>query len=145
MPSTLVLVNLAIEGVVCMAGLIFGGWRERAAALVYGGAVLLAVLLKDFTQLPPMWRYLTPDSLCLLGFVVLCWKSPHPWPIWACGAQLMSVCISIAKGLNLYVTKWSYYTALIIFGYAVILALAVGVVRAILQRFRNTNKIQEIG
>ena len=98
MPSTLVLVNLAIEGVVCMAGLIFGGWRERAAALIYGGAVLLAVLLKDFTQLPPMWRYLTPDSLCLLGFVVLCWKSPHPWPIWACGAQLMSVCISIAKG-----------------------------------------------
>ena len=34
---------------------------------------------------------------------------------------------------------------LIIFGYAVILALAVGVVRAILQRFRNTNKIPEIG
>jgi hypothetical protein len=145
MPSMLVLVNLSLELVICLAGLAFGGWRERVGVLIYGGAVLLAIGLKDFTALPSMWRYLTPDALCLIGFVILCWKSPHPWPIWACGAQLMTVCISIAKGLNVYVTKWAYFTALTIFSYAVMLALAVGVINSVIHRVRDANKIPKIG
>lgn len=145
MPSALVLVNLALEFLVCLAGLICGYWRERAGAMIYGRAVLLTIVLKDFTSLPPMWRYLTPDALCLTGVVILCWKSLHPWPIWASGAQLMTVCIGIAKGLNVYVTKWAYFTALIIFSYAVMLALTVGAISALAHRLRNTNKIPKIG
>jgi len=145
MASHLVTIGLTIETGVCVSGLLFGYWRERVGALICLGTLLVSVVLKDFTNWAPLWRYLLSDTLCLAGFVMLCWKSPHPWPLWASGAQLMNVCISIVAWQNSYIRLWAYYTALTIFGYAVLLALLIGIINAVRLRIRNVNKIPKIG
>ncbi|MDI7774436.1 hypothetical protein [Asticcacaulis sp. EMRT-3] len=145
MPSPAVLIGLTFGFTVCLAGLIFGYWRERMGALIYLAAMILTMSLRSMTHIAPLWRYMFTDTLCLVGFLTLCWKSPHPWPLWAVGAQMMSVCVSLATWLNPYVMKWAYFTALSIFGYALLLAMGVGTISAALRRFRPANKIPKIG
>ena len=145
MPSLPVLIGVGFELFICLAGLIFGYRRERVGALIFLATFLLSVVLKDFTSWAPLWRYLLTDTLCLAGFVTLCWKSPHPWPLWVSGAQLMNVCISLVAWQNSYVRLWAYYTALTIFGYVALFAFAAGIAQAMRRRWRGANKVPKIG
>jgi hypothetical protein len=145
MPSLPVLVGIAFELFICLAGLIIGDWRGRTGSLIFLATLVLEIILKDFTSLAPLWRYLMTDTLCLAGFVLLCWKSPHPWPLWVSGVQLMNVCISLVAWQNSYVRLWAYYTALTIFGYAALLVFGAGLLLTLRHRRQDQNKVPKIG
>ncbi|MGN6365064.1 hypothetical protein [Asticcacaulis taihuensis] len=104
---------------------IFGTWRERAGAALYLAAYVVANGLNWFSHMQDLSHTIT-DILCLIGFVILCWKSPHPWPLWAAGFQLASTMTGICGLLNITVSKWAYMTLLILSAYGVLLALLAG-------------------
>jgi len=126
---------LAIFGAVflaftCLTAFVFGSWREKAGAGLYLAAYVIANALNALSHLQGLSHTLV-DILCLIGFVILCWKSPHPWPLWAAGCQLASTMAGICGLLNIAVSKWAYMTLLIASAYGVLLALLAGTFAAI--------------
>jgi hypothetical protein len=133
---------LAIFGAIflaftCLAAFVFGSWRERAGAALYLAAYVIANALNALSHLQDLSHTIT-DILCLIGFVILCWKSPHPWPLWAAGFQLASTMTDICGLLDVTVSKWAYMTLLIVSAYGVLLALCAGTLAAIRSRKRGT-------
>ncbi len=129
---------LAIFGAVfltltCLMAFIFGSWRERGGAALYLAAYVLANGLNLLSHLQDLSHTVT-DILCLIGFVILCWKSPHPWPLWAAGCQLASTMTGICGLLDVTVSQWAYMTLLIVSAYGVLLALCAGTLAAIRRR-----------
>lgn len=121
---------LAIFGAVflifaSLMAFIFGTWRERAGAALYLAAYLIANGLNWLSHMQGL-SHTTTDILCLIGFIILSWKSPHPWPLWAAGFQLASTMTGICDLLNINVSKWAYMTLLIVSAYGVLLALLAG-------------------
>ena len=118
---------LAIFGAVflifaSLTAFIFGTWRERAGAALYLAAYVIANTLNALSHMQDLSHTIT-DILCLIGFVILCWKSPHPWPLWAAGFQLASTMTGICGLLNIM-------TLLILSAYGVLLALLAGTLAA---------------
>ena len=123
--SPLAIFGAVFLAVTCLAAFIFGSWRERAGAGLYLAAYLVANGLNLLSHRQDLSHTIT-DILCLIGFVILCWKSPHPWPLWAAGCQLASTMTDICGLLNIAVSKWAYMTLLIVSAYGVLLALLAG-------------------
>jgi hypothetical protein len=133
---------LAIFGAIflaftCLAAFVFGSWRERAGAGLYLAAYIIANALNVLSHFQSLSHTVT-DILCLIGFIILCWKSPHPWPLWAAGCQLASTMAGICGLLDVEVSPWAYMTLLIVSAYGVLLALCAGTLAAI--RARRASK-----
>jgi hypothetical protein len=133
--SPLAIFGAAFLVFTCLTAFIFGSWRERAGALLYLAAYIIANALNALSHLQDLSHTIT-DTLCLIGFVILCWKSPHPWPLWAAGCQLASTMTGICGLLDIAVSQWAYMTLLIVSAYGVLLALLAGALAAIRRRKR---------
>lgn len=133
--SPLAIFGAVFLGVTCLAALLFGSWREKAGAALYLTAYLVANALSLLSHFQDLSHTVT-DILCLTGFVILCWKSPHPWPLWASGCQLASTMTGICGLLNVEVAQWAYMTLLIVSAHGVLLALCAGTLAAIHRRKR---------
>jgi hypothetical protein len=121
----------------CIAALILGGWRERSATALYLLAVAanygLGLLVLDMTT----QRLLFSDTLCLIGFFCLCWKAPHPWPLWAAGLQLLAVMTEVSVlFMSTGTLRWTLLTVVALSGYGVLLVLWIGTFAAARRRFR---------
>ncbi|MFT4076147.1 MAG: hypothetical protein QM647_11510 [Asticcacaulis sp.] len=123
--SPLAIFDAAFLLFTCLVAIIFGGWRERSGAVLYLAAYVLANGLSVLSHHQDLSQTLV-DILCLAGFVILCWKSPHPWPLWASAAQLVSTMSGLTGLLNVEVARWAYMTVLIVSAYGVLLALLAG-------------------
>lgn len=133
---------------ICLFAIVAGSWRERVGGMVYVGAYLLSILLSLITVESVAWRFLIVDFACLAGFFCLCWKAPNPWPLWAVGAQLLSVLTSLSV-LQLgpdKVLKWTLLTVVNGLGYLVLLSLFIGTVAAMRgrKRARETGQKSQI-
>lgn len=127
------LIGAGVVILVCLFAIIAGSWRERVGGIVYAGAYLLSLVLALVTLKTVAWRFLVVDTACLIGFFCLCWKAPRPWPLWALGAQLLSVLTSLAvlqMGTD-KVLKWTLLTVVNGLGYTVLLVLLIGTIGAI--------------
>lgn len=112
---------------VCLAALVFGSWRERAGAVFYAGAFALSLGLGTVSQQFAVWRFLLTDIICLLGFFYLSWKSPHPWPLWAAGLQLLAAAADVFALVNAApVLLWTVLTVVNGCSYLVLLSLLIG-------------------
>ena len=131
--SPLAIFGAAFLAFTCLMAFVFGFWREKAGAGLYLVAYVIANALSVLSHLQDLSHTIT-DILCLIGFVILCWKSPHPWPLWAAGFQLASTMTGICGLLNIAVSKWAYMTLLIVSAYGVLLALCAGTLAAIRAR-----------
>lgn len=76
---------------VCLLALIWGSDRERKGALLFGIVTGANIFLADSGLFPGIGLLLFTSIICLTGFVALCWKSAHPWPLWAAAAQGMAI------------------------------------------------------
>ena len=123
--SPLAIFGAAFLILASLLAFILGTWRERAGAALYLAAYVVANGLNWLSHMQDLSHTIT-DILCLIGFVILCWKSPHPWPLWAAGFQLASTMTGICGLLNITVSKWAYMTLLILSAYGVLLALLAG-------------------
>jgi hypothetical protein len=132
---------------VCGFVIAFGSWRERMGGvmLLIGGLLkfLLGLVLLKQTVL----RFLIGDIVCLCGLVYLCWKAPHPWPLWAFGLQFCAVMTEVAGiCLGPSLMKWTFLTVELAFGCGILVILLVGTFAVM--RARKTDerlKVPEIG
>ncbi|HVZ29298.1 MAG TPA: hypothetical protein VG839_02820 [Asticcacaulis sp.] len=133
---------LAIAGAVtmflaCGFAIIAGSWRERMGGVVllidYVLNFLLGLVIFKLTIL----RFLVGDVICLIGFLYLCWKAPHPWPLWAFGLQFCSVMTEVAAlGLGRSLMKWTFLTIELAAGYGILIVLLIGTFAALRARKR---------
>ncbi len=143
--TTLAMVSAVTIFVVCGFAIIAGSWRERMGGVVYLIDHVLNFLLgQTFPELF-LLRYLLSDSICLLGFFYLCWKSPHPWPLWAFGFQFTSIMTAMAAlVLGPDLLRWTFLTIEMAVGGSVLVVLLVGTVSAL--RARSTGAgLSQIG
>lgn len=110
-----------------------GGSRERIAVLSYVLIFVLKLWL-PVTGLHLFWVNMALDVVFLGALVMLCWKAPHPWPVWAFGFQLLSVMVHVSVLQSPYMSRGTYFTAVTLVAYGVLLALAAGAYGAWRQR-----------
>lgn len=117
---------------VCLAALIFGEKRERLGAVIFMMGWVSSLVVSSFLIPFQHSLFIAIDLSCLIGFITLCWKSPHPWPYFACGAQ--SICLMSESAFAMHINIWTWKTVTILSGYAVILAIAIGTFAAVKRR-----------
>lgn len=130
----ILLVNGLLVVAVCLFVLVCGDWRARLAGGMYLAAYAVNYVL-NYALTPaifarPEWSYLLSGSGLLIGFVYLSWKSPRPWPIWACAGQLMSVAAAIASLVH-DIQPRPFLVLQMLIGYGVLLAILMGTVAAV--------------
>ncbi len=116
--------------VVCLYALFAGAWRERFGAVVYLCAWLVSFGFGMTDAAHSTLYLLVSDMICLQGFVVIAWKSPHPWAKWAVAAQLVCVALELLTLLRAGVLNWYFLTVENLAGWGVLLALLLGAVAA---------------
>ncbi len=136
MPHTLLAhIGEILVLLVCLTAMVLGSWRERLGGGLYLAAYALTYLLTLANPKDMTWRFIIGDLICLLGFFYLSWKSPHPWPLWAFGAQLLTVMTEVAAFLNWHVLmRWTFLTVQMVLGYAVLFFLLLGTLAAVRAR-----------
>ena len=120
--------------VVCLAALIFGSARERIGAFYYLAAMSISVILGKIGWQTLHLRYIVADGFCLIGFLSLCWKSPHPWPLWATGLQMITVMAEVFSITHTNLLPWTLLTVINGCAYLILLALFVGTLAAMRAR-----------
>lgn len=128
--SPLAIAGMAMVVIICGYALLTGTRREQIGGFVYLLAYVATYLMTlvtthDNTAL----RYMAPDVVCLITFLYLSWKAPHPWPLWALAAQFLTVAAEVAT-LTHSLTRWTLLTAEAVAGYGVLLALLIGTLAA---------------
>ncbi len=66
------------------------------------------------------------DVGVLAGLIRLSWKSPHPWPAFACGFQSLAVAAGFARWIDPDLNLQVHLALLAIAGYGAVLALTLG-------------------
>jgi hypothetical protein len=140
--SPLALFGAALMTVVCLLALIMGSGRERTGAAIYIAAYIVTNLLTCLAMSGQSWWQLMADGAVLVGFVILAWKSPHPWPLWAAGCQLASFMTDVETLQNAQIAPWAYLSVLILSAYGVLLALLIGTFAAMKRRKSERLKSQ---
>lgn len=130
---------------VCCLAIGFGSQRERTGGAIYLPAYGLVLASQQFFPAGLNYTLITLDVICLIAFIMLSWKSAHPWPVWACLCQALSVTLHIAYAnqpppANPITHQWAYHTVRAGLGYAALTALLTGTLSAI--RIRLANKRQ---
>lgn len=115
---------------VCAYALMAGAWRERVGAVFYLAAYLVSLGFGLVTAGHPTLYLLLSDAVCLQGFAMLAWKSPHPWPKWTVAGQLVCVALELITLANPGIPSWYFLTAEMAAGWGVLLSLLLGTVAA---------------
>jgi len=122
---------------------IWGGRRERVGAVTILASLLSGYVLMNQWHGLGLWPFILVDVICLGMFISLCWKSPHPWPYWASGAQGLNLMCELVGPQHL---SRPLATALLVSGYGVVLSLLIGTISAIRRRHNAAKRqTQEIG
>jgi len=112
---------------VCGYAILAGSWRERFSAFVYltGYMMVLGFGLAG-PEASPVYM-LASDTLSLLGFFIVNWKSTHSWSRWAIAGQLASVILDVIALTGLFNRRF-FLTLETVAAYAVLLALLTGTI-----------------
>ncbi|GGZ41094.1 hypothetical protein [Asticcacaulis endophyticus] len=121
---------------VCCLAIGFGSNKERTGGAIYLPACGLVLVTQQFFPAGLSYTLITLDVICLIAFIMLSWKSAHPWPVWACFCQAIIVTLHIAYAnpsapANSAASQWAYYTVRAASGYGVLTALLIGTLSAI--------------
>lgn len=122
----------AIVGAAFMVGMgvfaaIKGDRTERFGAGAYLLAWFASIVLQGNSGFRgmPIGLFLI-DIALLITFVALAWRSARSWPVWACGAQLITVMCHIMILTGQKVPLGSLITVMNLTGYLIIGCIIVG-------------------
>ncbi|MDP3661167.1 hypothetical protein [Phenylobacterium sp.] len=116
---------VAICGVCANAGW-RGGPSERIGAAAIFVGWMIAVLLPDDQWLHLRWTTTVVDILVFAVLIWLALRSDRYWPICAAAFQLLAVVTHVAQMLDRTLGNWVYYSAGVLWGYLLLVPLAVG-------------------
>jgi hypothetical protein len=104
-----------------------GDEPERVGAAVYVLAWFASMLVQDDAKLHGVqWSMFAVDTLALLVFGALAWKSGRAWPVWVCALQLLAVMSHIMSMVDIRPPAASFYAAINLSQYGILVVLAVG-------------------
>ena len=108
-----------------------GDEPERVGAGAYALGLLASRLLQDESRLSgPQWGVMAVDMILLAVYVGLAWKSRRPWPVWASALLALIVMCHVLMTIDLRPPLAAFYAVMNLASYGVLLALALGTVRA---------------
>jgi hypothetical protein len=87
------------------------------------------VMAAAWFRLDEAWAHFTADGLCLIGFVILGWKAPYPWPLWAGGFEMAALALMINRLSGYPATPAAYAVLNAICAGGVLASLAIGTFR----------------
>jgi uncharacterized membrane protein YciS (DUF1049 family) len=140
--------TVIILGVCCLA-IGFGSNRERAGGATYLPAYALVLLIQQLFPAGLSYTLIILDVICLIVFIMLSWKSAHPWPVWACFCQALSVTLHVAYAnqavaANPIASQWAYHTVRAALGYGALTALLIGTLSVIRTRLAGRRQNSHI-
>lgn len=105
-------------------------WKGEAEERIAGAALFVTVfatyLLRDHSWPSLQYAAFGMDLVMLAVLLFLALRTAKYWPLAAAGFQLLAVLTHVGKMIDPQVNQWAYLTAIVIFTYLVIIALAVG-------------------
>jgi hypothetical protein len=111
---------------VCVGALLKGGWEERITALGLLANVAFTVILRDRSWPHLQWAGFEADILFFALILAIALRSRKYWPLAAAAFALLDVVTHVAKLIDANVAQWAYFTAIVIWTYALFVALGVG-------------------
>lgn len=115
---------------VCLSALRLGGRPERAIASL----ILLQLVWSNVTHKPvtnsDQYGAFYGDIVLFASLSIAMLLTQRRWTIWATAFQLLAVCTHVVRRIDLNLRGWAYMTSAILFGYFVLVALALGIVEA---------------
>lgn len=106
--------------------LTYGGRDERLAAVLVMLAAILTPVLEQGRYTSPEVGVLIVDLGLFLGLAWIALRSTRFWPMWAAGLQLGALFVHLAAARIPDIRPGAYFETLLIWSYAVLLALALG-------------------
>lgn len=122
------LIAFALLLAVAVAGAVArGGVVERRGAALFVTAWLASLICQQVSgqTSPGPWLPII-DVTVLFFLVALAWRSPRPWPVYACGIQTLTVAGDVAKWVEADLDLRLHLTLLAILGFGNVAALAHG-------------------
>lgn len=108
-----------------------GDEPERVGGGAYALGALASLLVQNDSQLyGPQWGLMIVETVMLVAWAALAWKSRRSWPIWACAFQSVAVMSHILTTTDMRPPIAAFYAVVNLASYGVLLVLALGVVQA---------------
>jgi hypothetical protein len=120
---------IGVTVLICLAVAAFlrGGAEERIVAGALVANVAATVVLRDWSMPHLQTDEFVLDVALLALMLTVALKSPKYWPLPAAAFQLLATLMHVAKLVDPGVHQWAYFTAIVIWTYALMVALGVGV------------------
>ena len=74
---------------------------------------------------PGLWLPVI-DAAVLVGLANLAWRSPRPWPVYACGFQMLALAGDVAKWVEPDLQVRLHLALLSVLGFGAVTMLAMG-------------------
>ena len=115
---------------ILLAACAYAGWRglmpERATALGLMLAWVASQMVNSHNFSQPQYGMLGVDALLLVVLLGLALLSGRRWLMAATACHLLTIGDHLAMILDLRILSYAYMTVMVIWGYAVILAMVLG-------------------
>lgn len=117
----------ALLALAALGAVLRGGAVEQRGVGLLAAAWLTSLAVQHlFGDGPlPAW-FLGIDLAVLAGLVALTWKSPRPWPIYACALQALTVAADAVAVLSPTLDTRLYLTFIAALGFAVVAVMTLG-------------------
>jgi hypothetical protein len=120
-------VGPVVLGCLCVAALLKGGWEERVVAIGLAVNVALTVALRDTHWPRVQWAGFALDLGLFALILAVALRSSKFWPLWAAAFALLNTVTHLAAAADRKIDAWAYLTAIIIWTYALMISLTLGV------------------
>ncbi len=108
-----------------------GDEPERVGAGAYAIGALATLLLQEDSRLyGAQWPLIVIETVMLITYAALAWKSRRSWPIWAAGLQSVVVMCHLLTTADLRPPLAAFYAVINLASYGILLVLALGVLQA---------------
>jgi hypothetical protein len=124
-------IGAAVGVIVVTFAFLKGDEPERVGGGAYALGALASLMLQDDSQLyGPQWGLMIAETVMLAVWVALAWKSRRSWPIWAGALQSVVVMSHVLTTTDVRPPIAAFYAVVNMASYGILLALALGVLRA---------------
>lgn len=115
---------------ILLGGCLYGLWRGRLPERITAVALMLAwiatQIVNSKSAISPEYGMLAVDLILLIVLVGLALLSGRRWLMVASACHLLTVGDHVAMMLDMRILTYAYRTVMVIWGYAVILAMVLG-------------------
>lgn len=114
---------------VCVTAFAFlkGDEPERIGAGAYILGFLASLLVQDTGQLyGTNWFLMGVDTVMLVIYASIAWKTDRAWPVWVCAMQSVIVLSHILTMIDVRPPIYAFYAVINLASYGILVAIAVG-------------------